>query len=43
MSVKIIAALLALFFISNSLEVAKELQTQYVPISKRYPGIDLPA
>lgn len=42
MSVKIIVALLALFLISSSLEVAKELQSQYVPISNRYPGIDLP-
>lgn len=42
MIVKIIVVVLALFSAYNCLETTKQLQSQYVPISKRYPGIDLP-
>ena len=41
MSAKIISILLAVVIATASLESARHIESQYVPISNRYPGIDL--
>ncbi len=42
MSPKIATLLCAFALVAAGLEVFNEVDTQYVTISKRYPGIDLP-